>query len=264
MSANWFFDQGVHVFPLQTRSKEPACKWMDYRGSRESVAKFTNYGVPLGLVRADGIGVVDTDTPETERWVLAHVPSTPFMVQTGKGWHRYFRLTGPIDKFLHRDGLTIEFRNSGQYVVGPDSVHPTGAVYTARPWSWNWEDIPFFPVSFVLNDGSCGSRHTRGEQRVDYFEFPEVVSAGERHDQLFMLLRSHKAMYESQGVSIDEAKQATRQLLSLANANRCSPPVAEDSTFERWFTRAWDNPDRPMKRPLGAAVAVNTFGDDGL
>jgi hypothetical protein len=129
-TAVWFHDNGIGVFPIKTRSKEPACKsWDDYACTRDDAAKFVNYGVRL----AHWIGVIDTDSPESEAWVQAHCPTTPFTVRGARGLHRYYRLQAEkTPKFIKRDGLTIEFRNQGQYVVGPGSVHPTGAVYVAQ------------------------------------------------------------------------------------------------------------------------------------
>jgi hypothetical protein len=241
----WYRQQGVRVFPLRPRTKEPACKWMNYVGTDALVAKFVNYGVPLGDVRRpDGTfdcwGVVDTDSPEAEAWVAAHIPETPFKVRTGKGVHRYFRLRRPIEKFIYREGLTIEFRNQGQYVVGPTSIHPSGAVYTADDWSWNWDDIPYFPRDFSLNDGSCGRRAgmVPGSVRDEDFEFPDEVFSGERHDMLFRQLRSYKAL----GVDPKDAYE----FVLLANQEYCKPPLPPSALDRKWFDRGWNNKDRQI------------------
>ena len=245
MNATWFYAHGIPVFPCKPRSKEPACaSWDDFSCSRQQADRFTNYGVPL----SEHLGVLDTDTTESELWVQRQIatgtiPETPFTVTTGpyhdgscgRGLHRYYRLTGSMPKYIHREGLTLELRNVGQYVVGPGSVHPSGVVYTPSEWSWRWDDLPFFPSDFAFDDGSCGAFSAAGQP----YEFPENVCAGERHDQLFRLLRSCKA----KGWDRDE----TRTLISVANQHRCSPPLAEDATFERWFARAWNHRDRPLE-----------------
>ncbi len=239
-----FYDWGVGVFPAS--GKEPACKsWDDYTCTRDQAAGFKNYGVRLGQVpgRPNYLAVLDTDNTDASNWVIdqilaKNIPDTPFRVLTARGQHRYYVLHAPAPKFIHRDGHTIEFRNAGQYVVGPGSIHLSGAIYTPVAWSWLWEEIPVFPVdSFLFDDGSCGKRSTGtfGEG----FEFPDEVRAGERHDQLFRLLRSFKAL----GVD----KTATREIVTLANQTRCRPAVAEDRTFVLWFDRAWSLPDRPFE-----------------
>src|SRR5688572_28757353 len=164
--AQWFHDHGVGVFPLKTRSKEPACKWLGYSCSREQADRFVNYGVRLG----HGLAVLDGDSRESVAWIQSRItageiPWTQFIVKTARGLHLYYRLVGGEDlpKFLHRDGLTIEFKHHGQYVVGPGSVHPDGPIYTAAEWSWGWDDIPVFPTdTFLFDDGSCGRRSAPG------------------------------------------------------------------------------------------------------
>ena len=231
----WFHDLGVRVFP--TVNKVPAVpkgtSWKDYRCSRAEAGRLREYGVPLGL-----LAVVDTDALDVEAWVAAHVPDSPFRATTGRGRHRYYRLVGDAPHFIHRDGHTVEFRHRGQYVVGPGSVRPDGVVYTADAWSWNVHDIPFFPVhDYGFDDGSCGRFSTAGTGEP--YAFPDVVRAGRRHDELFRLLRSCKG----KGWDRDD----TRQLVTLANENRCDPPLAEDRTFEQWFSRQWNKPDRPFE-----------------
>jgi len=117
--AVWFHDHGVRVFPLKHRSKESACFWTKYCGTREQTERFGNDGVTLG----PPLAVVDIDQHDSIAWCERHLPDTPFIVRTGRGLHLYYRITSPATKFIRRDGLTLEFKNSGQYVVGPGSIH---------------------------------------------------------------------------------------------------------------------------------------------
>lgn len=232
--APWFLRHGVGVFPLRPRGKEPACaSWDDYVCTPSQADLLVNYGVRLGR-----LAVLDTDSPESERWAVSVAPATPFVVTTARGQHRYYRLGGPLPKFIHRQGLTVEFRNAGQYVVGPGSVHPSGVVYTARDWSWCWQDIPFFPPDFLFDDRAPSERGSADGQP---YEFPEFAQAGERHDHLFRQLRSCKAKGWD--------RKATREIVTMANRSRCRPPLVEDHDFERWFNRAWNNHDRPFAPP---------------
>lgn len=257
-AALWFFDLGVHVFP--THNKKPAVtegtSQFDYRCSRAKAAGFKEYGVPGGVREGydDGLTIVDTDDDADEAWVAAQPAlDTPFMVRTRRGWHRVLRTCGPLPSYIRRDGHTIENRNRGLYVVGASSVLPNGFVYRASAWSWRWEDIPYFPDGFVFDDGSCGRispERTAGTPGEEY-EFPEAVYTNFRHHELFRLLRSCKG----KGWERDE----TRQLVTLANENRCHPPLVEDRTFERWFTRGWNKPDRPFEVP-----AASLEGLDGV
>lgn len=237
-AALWFHDHGARLFP--TVNKVPAVpkgtSQFDYGCSRAEAARFREYGVTLGL-----FAVADSDSRKAEVWNAAHLPDTPFKVTTGpyhdgspgRGRHRWYRLIGDAPHFIHRDGHTIEFRHRGQYVVGPGSIRPDGVIYTADDWSWNIRDVPFFPADFAFDDRPLSER---GSADSEPFEFPVVVRAGERHDQLFRLLRSCK------GKGWD--RETTREIVTLANQRRCDPPLEEDHAFERWFTRQWNKPDR--------------------
>ena len=225
----WFYDHGIGVFPVRTPGKEPACSsWDDYRCARAQAARFGNYGVRLGR-----LGVADSDTPGAEAWVARNLPSTPLIVETARGRHRYYRLDGPAPKFIHRDGHTIEFRNQGQYVVGPGSVHPTGVIYTASDWSWQWDDLPLFPTGFVFDDRPVFSRGSAGEGAP--FTLPPKVFAGERHDMLWRLLRSIQA----RGVDVNIALAACH----AENHARCQPPV-DPTALDAYLRRVAKRPDR--------------------
>jgi hypothetical protein len=239
----WFHDHGALVFPIIRGTKAPACKLTGFRCTRERAASFTSYGVMLRQL----LLVIDADTPHADAWVAAHVPDTPFTVTTGpyhdkspgRGTQRYFRQpAASLPPYIHRDGLTIEARRGANYVLGPRSLHPDGMTYTPSVWSWQWADIPIFPADFVFDDGSCGARASAdADADGERFEFPQVVSAGERHDCLFRLIRSWKHV-----ASRDE----TREAVHLHNIARCVPPLVEDADFERWFVRAWNTADRPF------------------
>jgi hypothetical protein len=171
------------------------------------------------------------------------------MVTTGRGIHRYYRMVRcPLTKFLKRDGLCIEFKNAGQYVVGPGSIHPSGAVYQTF-FDGQWTDIPVFPADFVLDDGSYQPKTSGAASGVtEGFEFPDEVREPLRHDTLLRYLRSLKARGNDEDV--------VRAEVTLANQTRCKPPIEEDARFEAWFQRAWNLPDRPLD-PMGDRVPLN-------
>jgi len=226
--ALWFYDNGIGVFPIKTRGKEPACaSWDDYRCTRDQASRLQNYGVPLGR-----LGVADSDTPETEVWNARYLVETPFKVQTARGRHRYYRLRGPLPKYIHRDGHTIEFRNRGQYVIGPNSIHPTGVIYTASDWSWHWEDIPYFPADFIFDDRPPAAR---GSSDGAPYRLPPVIFVGERHDQMFKLMRSLQA----RGVPLAGVLAACH----LENLAKCRPPIDREE-LDRYLRRVFCQPDQ--------------------
>lgn len=253
--ARWLHDHGESVFPLLERSKEPAVRWKTYRSTRQQAARLTHYGIWL----RGRLIVIDADSPEVAAWMAAHLPPTPFWVSTGpyhddsagRGAHWYYRLDVPLPKFMHRDGLTIESRNGDCYVVGPGSRHPSGVIYTASNWSWQWSDIPPFPSDFCFDDGSCGARSASSAPAAP-FEFPTAVTAGERHSMLFKQIRSWRHIFE---------RKEAREGIHLMNLAHCRPPLVEDATFDRWFARVWNQPDRPLPATgLSALRGVHRIG----
>ncbi len=237
--AVWFIDNGIGIFPIKTRSKEPACRsWDDFVATREDAARYSNYGVRL----ASWLGVIDTDSPESEAFIALQIssgviPNTPFVVRGARGLHRYYRLNREhTPKFIKREGLTIEFRNAGQYVVGPGSLHPTGVTYVASEWSWRLTDLPIFPADFEF--GGDTNRAIEGDGLA--YQMQEV-SSGERHDALYKLLRSLKALGND--------KESVWWCVQQANENFCSPPLSS-AGLRRWFDRGFDASDRPIERVL--------------
>lgn len=232
--AIWFHDHDIGVFPIVTPGKTPACaSWDDFRCSREQAGRFRNYGVRLG-----GLAVADSDKPETNVWAEANLPDTPFKVRTARGVHRYYRLHNPLPKFIHRDGHTIEFRNEGQYVVGPGSVHagdskagiPPGTIYTPDDWSWRWDDLQYFPPNFPWDDRPPTARGS-GDGCV----VPEALFESERHYGLYRIIRSLVA----RGVPLDGALAACH----IENRAKCRPPLANRNELDGYLRRAYHQSD---------------------
>ena len=136
------YDMGFSLIPLKPRDKTPLTGWRAYqklRAAHSDVAAWfkatpnANVGVVTGAI--SGLVVLDLDSEdaiaEAERLGL---PDT-IMVRTGKGRHIYFRHPG--GKIANRAGFLpgMDIRGDGGYIVGPGSIHPSGASYT-------WETPP--------------------------------------------------------------------------------------------------------------------------
>lgn len=223
---DFFQTHAVKVFPLH--GKKPAvpkgthwADWDDFVRPRPKGA----YGVVLGALI-----VVDTDTPDAEHWAQRHVPTTPFVVETKRGRHRYLKAPAtPTPPFIRRDGLTIESRRAGEYVVGPGSLHEDGVTrYVASEWSWRWDDLPTFPADFDF--GVPASMSVGGAPYV----LPTVIDEGCRHYELFRLVRSLKAL--------GKTRTEARVIVENFNRNVCTEPI--DLDRGGWFGRAWRQPNR--------------------
>ena len=86
-------------------------------------------------VATEGLAVIDCDSAEALREFRSgyHPPPT-FTVKTARGFHFYFRGEMPA-RNAARSKLDVK-SGPGCYVVGPSSVHASGAIYAL------WEDEP--------------------------------------------------------------------------------------------------------------------------
>lgn len=136
------YDMGFSLIPLKPREKTPLTGWRAYqnrRASRSDIEAWykatpnANIGIVTGAI--SGLVVLDLDSAdaiaEAERRGL---PDT-LMVRSGKGRHVYFRHPGC--KTTNRAGFLpgMDIRGDGGYIVGPGSIHPSGALYA-------WENPP--------------------------------------------------------------------------------------------------------------------------
>jgi hypothetical protein len=137
--------------------KVPAIAWKEFQSRRATYDEITgwfdtdtsqNLAIVTGAV--SGIVVVDLDSPPARRWFTARFPYTPWQVQTGKGFHLYYRHPGVMvrnrARIETRDGkLAIDVRGDGGYVIAPGSVHANGTAYQfAGDWSHARARVPRF------------------------------------------------------------------------------------------------------------------------
>jgi hypothetical protein len=210
------------VFPLPPRDKVPRVKWRDVSTddvqtiAAEFAGRVLNYGIDCGK---SGLVIIDEDKPgEFQRWAGDHshtIPAT-FTVRTAHGRHWYF--TPPsgatiTNKDATFTGYAINVRGTGGYVVGPGSVHPSGAVYTAE----NVLDPAPMPQWLVdALTGDDGLATVTGP-----FELPAVITSSAVHgpptrdDTLYKYACSLRA----KGVRITQSVKLMREAWE-----RCEQP----------------------------------------
>ncbi|MFZ9888500.1 MAG: bifunctional DNA primase/polymerase [Myxococcota bacterium] len=134
---------GFSVIPLRPRGKEPLGRWTAAQRRRASedelalvfdVQPDSNFAVVCGAV--SGLVVVDLDDEEAVAFAEANLPPTPLVVTTSRGQHWYYLHPGGDLPTFRPEGLKIDVKGDGGYVVGPGSLHPSGAMYQATSrWS---------------------------------------------------------------------------------------------------------------------------------
>ena len=230
---------GMCLIPLQGKKPDPSALdgWHTYqlrRSTREEIDRWfgqsqnRNVGVVAGEV--SGVVIVDTDTPEAEAWACNNLPDTPMKTRTAKGFHWYFRLPeapwreSDIPAILRVDeGVSIEVKRTGQYVVGPGSIHPgdpargiaPGHVYCAvAPWPESLDFVPPFPMARIAG-AMREAAPIRGRQP---FVLPATIALGGRNTTLFR----EGCRLRHLGHSEENIFEA----LARINSERCQPPLA--------------------------------------
>ena len=155
------------LIPVEQRGKRPAVAWKRYQTTPPTADELEtwfgnghhqNIGILTGAT--SGIVVVDTDSREAEAHADEHLPATPMMTQTAKGTHRFFRHPGAPVRNKARiktgdDRVHIDVRGDGGYVVGPGSVHETGAVYEmVGTWPSTLDALPVFDPAWLAPETS--------------------------------------------------------------------------------------------------------------
>jgi hypothetical protein len=126
--------RGWFVFPLQERMKTPdlslAPHWSenssnDSKQIEERWAKSpaANIGVDLGK---SNLTVLDFDSGDAPPNI--GLPAS-FGVKTARGQHLYFSGISAQSKMNFGGKLVGDVKSAGGYVVGPKSLHPSGAIY---------------------------------------------------------------------------------------------------------------------------------------
>lgn len=143
--AKQFLSNGIAVIPLRHRGKEPQSNfiggtWERYKTILPTAgdllrwlgSSWQNYGVIAGW---KNLCVIDFDNQEAfdlwlgyyTEYLLRVYTVLPYIVKTSRGAHVYisYPAGGSNQK---RRGVDVKFHG---YVVGPDSIHPSGFVYKA-------------------------------------------------------------------------------------------------------------------------------------
>lgn len=210
-AAQWFARQGFGIFPVWSTSPSGACRCpkgghcgepgkhpMTAHGFQDattdpsrirtflSAASEPNYG----MICPDGVFAWDLDTDEVrerlarQEGVSGPLPPT-LRTDTAKGQHVFWRWPEGHPRPIHQMfGMVTRWgsgRNAG-YVIGPHSVHSTGAEY--RPAKGSPFEIATLPDTWAV--AALGDSDT---VRISGQRDPEDVGIGQRHDYLRDLAR---------------------------------------------------------------------------
>jgi hypothetical protein len=146
-----FIAWGLCPMPVIPKTKQPAVPWKEFQeryptNDELDAWSSLNYGVGVVCGRISNIIVIDTDSEEAEEYVQSlNLPVTP-TVRTAKGRHRYVLHPGfdVPNGVKIVEGLGVDVRGDGGFVVAPPSIHATGRQYE---WEISPDDAPFAPAT---------------------------------------------------------------------------------------------------------------------
>ncbi len=126
--------QGFHVFPVKPKGKAPLTAngfkdaSIDPRKIMEWWTQWPDANIGIATGKISGLFVVDVDGDIPQGTL--QLPDTPTVV-TGKGKHYYYRYVEglEISNSQKINGLPVDIRGDGGYVVAPPSIHPNGGRY---------------------------------------------------------------------------------------------------------------------------------------
>lgn len=117
---------------LKDKSKEPLERWKNTDNHyKHNDSELLNYNGNYGILTGNGLIVIDFDVIDVSGNVIAENLPDTFVVKTAKGQHYYYK-SDLESKIILKDkeGKHIgEIQSNGQYVVAPNSTHPSGMRY---------------------------------------------------------------------------------------------------------------------------------------
>jgi len=219
---------GFSVIPL--REKKPLVAWAQYMNDAADEATVeawwkewpdANVGIVCGVV--SDLVVFDCDDDAAAAWARENLPGTPFTVRTGKGWHLYYHHPGAAEvgalkrlrEEIHDLGIHGDLQADTRYVVGPGSVHPTGAIYTAcaeaaDAWELAVEFNTVHPSAAKISLENLDLSRVRAD-------FTSVAKGG-RHD--------HMVRYAGRLIAEGLKQEDTLREAAAHNAAMCNPPLS--------------------------------------
>ena len=224
-TATRFLRMGISVIPINYKDKRPAFQylpldeegeptWEPYKTSLPdwlTVSAWFNQRLNYGVVAGwQNLVVLDfDDIQEYNHWMFwamktggsaRYVAENAFRVSTSRGAHVYIRL--PFREKNRKVGK-IDIKANG-YVLGPGSVHPSGAIYTPLKQVWA------FPLVSALSDVLPADMLVQPTQAAPVWQ-PAPKPAGQVNSNL---VKKIKASFPIENF-FPQAKQSGRNWLLI-------------------------------------------------
>ena len=257
------------------RGKHPCVRWTSEASSdlRDVADQWVatgprNVGIACG---PSGLLVIDEDRLDAlAAYARDHdveVPDT-YTVSTGKGRHYYYAAPAGITLGNQAGPLKaygIDVRGAGGYVVGPGSLHASGALYDVER-DVDPAPLPRWLLEALTPSTTSSSTGTRSAMLPDVIRGPRADGPGERHD----VLVRYASSLRGRNVDVDEA-----EVLFRAAWERCEQPPtcttpmpweeARDGILRDVYTRYPAGPSEErtdLRELLGTPPAPLAFDEE--
>lgn len=213
-----YLAKGFSIIPVGANKKPLLNSWKEFQERRATAEEIdawfsNNPDANVGIVtgKLSGVCVVDFDKPEAFDNAKDKIPPGTPLVQTGRGFHAYFKYQDGVRNFQKRADLPdVDLRAEGGYVIAPPSVHENGHVYK---WlngpSIDEVELPQLPDWVLAKDES---------EKTPINELEKGVSKGERNNALARLT----GHWLGQGLSLEQCIEK-----ALAWNQKNNPPMPE-------------------------------------
>jgi putative DNA primase/helicase len=213
--------RGWRVHPLRDREKIPrtAHGCNDATTAATTIngwwSQWPSANVSIATGADSGIFVIDIDAECELPDCLRNLPPTTTALSS-RGRHFYLRYPGDrtIGNRTRVDGLPIDVRGDGGYIVAPPSVHPSGAVYQ---WERPPNDYPLADATPEILDWIAPAKSRNGQTRKAP-PVPDTIAEGQRDSTLASLAGSMRRRGLREPEILDALRAANR---------RCVPPLDE-------------------------------------
>lgn len=186
-----FYARGSNIEEMAKDSKAPLVPWTEYQGrlptEKETKSWFLKYpkaNIAIITGKVSSIVVVDFDSIEAVRWARGEgLLNNTLTARTARGYHAYFKYPEgkAIKNFVNFNGMKIDIRSDGGYVIAPPSTHMTGVEYT-----WQAKVPPAALPEFFVDTIS----RTSTSETTDLKPFYRGVTKGSRNNTLAKLCGS--------------------------------------------------------------------------
>jgi Bifunctional DNA primase/polymerase, N-terminal len=270
-AATWFAERGFGVFPVWSTKADGTCRCprgrectspgkhpipsTGFKDATTDVGRITTFlsakSEPnVGLVPPEDVFVLDVDGDDIRKLAdleerLGPLPQT-LRTKTANGWHIFLRwprdMPRPQGKLF---GMVVRWKDTG-YVIGPRSVHASGAVYTPAGTT----EI----VELPPNWGAPAARRNGDGNPTIKIKGDELPGIGGRHDWLRDRARWYRGMIDDPDV--------LRATMLAENARLDQPKTEEevDRAIGEVFTRFAPDPPAEVEERVARRLGEEELG----